>query len=102
MNEFPTHPDIRLNSIAWVESIFNYAVLKGDALFTAITFGIRSVLDFLELLFVLMVLSSSAFMWPSQGINTALGSAVFVTVVISGIDYIISWTRRVKFHDIHA
>ena len=52
MNEFPTHPDIRLNSIAWVETIFNYAVLKGDALFTAITIGIRSVLDFLELLFV--------------------------------------------------
>ncbi len=52
MNEFPTHPDIRLTSIAWVETIFNYAVLKGDALFTAITIGIRSVLDFLELLFV--------------------------------------------------
>jgi len=52
MDEFPTHPDIRLISIAWVEKIFNYAVLKGDALFTAITFGIRSVLDFLELLFV--------------------------------------------------
>ncbi|MDC1064363.1 ABC transporter permease subunit [Candidatus Pelagibacter sp.] len=52
MNEFPTHPDIRLTSIAWVEKIFNYAVIKGDALFTAITIGIRSVLDFLELLFV--------------------------------------------------
>jgi len=52
MNEFPTHPDIRLTSIAWVEAVFNYAVLKGDALFTAITIGIRSVLDFLELLFV--------------------------------------------------
>ena len=46
------HPDIRLTSIAWVEKVFNYAVLKGDALFTAITIGIRSVLDFLELLFV--------------------------------------------------
>ena len=41
-----------LTSIAWVETVFNYAVLKGDALFTAITIGIRSVLDFLELLFV--------------------------------------------------
>ena len=51
MNEFPTHPDIRL-TFAWVEKVFNYAVLKGDALFTAITIGIRSVLDFLELLFV--------------------------------------------------
>ena len=52
MNEFPTHPEIRLTSIKWVETIFNYAVIRGDALFTAITFGIRSVLDFLELLFV--------------------------------------------------
>ena len=52
MNEFPTHPEIRLTSIRWVETIFNYAVIKGDALFTAITIGIRSVLDFLELLFV--------------------------------------------------
>ena len=36
MNEFPTHPDIRLTSIAWVETIFNYAVLKGDALFLSL------------------------------------------------------------------
>jgi len=52
MNDFPTHPDIRLTSIKWVETIFDYAVIKGDALFSAITIGIRSVLDFLELLFV--------------------------------------------------
>ena len=52
MNDFPTHPEIRLTSIKWVETIFDYAVIKGDALFTAITIGIRSVLDFLELLFV--------------------------------------------------
>ncbi len=52
MKEFPTHPEIRLTSIRWVETIFDYAVIKGDALFTAITISIRSVLDFLELLFV--------------------------------------------------
>ena len=52
MNDFPTHPEIRLTSIKWVETIFDYAVIKGDAVFTAITIGIRSVLDFLELLFV--------------------------------------------------
>ena len=56
----------------------------------------------LELLFVLMVLSSAAFSWPSQPIITFLGAAVIVTVVISGIDYIISWTRRVKTHNIHV
>ena len=41
---------LRLTSIAWVETVFNYAVLKGDALFTAITIGIRSVLDFLRII----------------------------------------------------
>jgi len=63
---------------------------------------ISKINTFLELLFVLMVLSSSAFMWPNQNAITILGSAVFVTVVISGIDYIISWTRRIKSHNIHA
>ncbi len=52
MKDFPTHPDIRLKSIAGVESAFDFAVIKGEAIFDAITFGIRSVLDSLELLFV--------------------------------------------------
>ena len=52
MKDFPTHPDIRLNSIAGVEGAFDYLVLKGERVFDAITFGIRSVLDSLELLFV--------------------------------------------------
>jgi cardiolipin synthase len=63
---------------------------------------ISKINTFLELLFVLMVLSASAFMWPNQLTITVIGSAVFVTVVISGIDYIISWLRRVKTHDIHV
>ena len=45
MKDFPTHPDIRLNSIAGVEGAFDYLVLKGERVFDAITFGIRSVLD---------------------------------------------------------
>ena len=28
MDDFPTHPDIRLTSIKWVETIFDYAVLR--------------------------------------------------------------------------
>ena len=47
--DFPTHPDIRLLSIDGVENGFDYAVVKGDAIFTAITIGIRSVLDSLEM-----------------------------------------------------
>ncbi len=52
LNNFPTHPDIRLVSINWIEAAFKTAVLKGDSFFDGISFGIRTVLDFLELLFL--------------------------------------------------
>ena len=83
MDDFPTHPDIRLTSIKWVETIFDYAVLKGDALFTAITIGIRSVLDFLELLFVqtpwVVIITTIVVLTAlSAGIRTAIYSAGFL------------------------
>ena len=83
LNDFPTHPEIRLQSISWVETAFDYAVIQGDAVFTAITIAIRSVLDFLELLFVktpwvviitaIVVLTS-----VSAGIKTAIYSSAFL------------------------
>jgi cardiolipin synthase (CMP-forming) len=48
----------------------------------------------LELLFILFVLSRAAFEWPAAISITVLGAAVLVTVVVSGIDYVWSWTRR--------
>ena len=83
MNDFPTHPEIRLTSIKWVETIFDYAVIKGDALFTAITIGIRSVLDFLELLFVktpwVVIITTIVVLTAlSAGIRTAIYSAGFL------------------------
>ena len=48
----------------------------------------------LELLFILFVLSRAAFEWPAEISITILGAAVLVTVVVSGIDYVWSWTRR--------
>lgn len=50
----------------------------------------------LELLYVLFVLSRAAFAWPSETIVTVLGAGVLVTVVVSGIDYVWSWTRRAQ------
>jgi glycine betaine/proline transport system permease protein len=84
MNDFPTHPEIRLTSIKWVETIFDYAVIKGDALFTAITIGIRSVLDFLELLFVktpwVVIITTIVVLTAlSAGIRTAIYSAGFLS-----------------------
>lgn len=50
----------------------------------------------LELLYVLLVLSRAAFGWPPEAIVTALGAGVLVTVVVSGIDYVWSWSRRAQ------
>ena len=52
----------------------------------------------LELLFVLFVLSRAAFDWPAEISVTLIGAAVLVTVVVSGVDYVWSWTRRARPH----
>lgn len=48
----------------------------------------------IELLLVLFVISRAGFDWPDKITITILGAAVLVTVVISGIDYVWSWTNR--------
>ena len=50
----------------------------------------------LELLLLLFVLSRAAFDWPDEITITILGAAVLVTVVISGVDYVWSWSRRAR------
>jgi cardiolipin synthase len=50
----------------------------------------------LELLYVLFVLSRAAFSWPPEAVVTVLGAGVLVTVVVSGIDYVWSWSRRAQ------
>lgn len=50
----------------------------------------------LQLLFVVFVLSRAAFDWPPEITITVLGAAVVVTVVISGIDYVVSWANRAR------
>jgi len=57
---------------------------------------ISKINTFLEILYVLMVLSYEAFYWPSSTVIIITGSAVFVTVFISGLDYIMSWIRRIN------
>ncbi len=83
MKDFPTHPDIRLSSIAGVEGIFDYLVLKGERVFDAITFGIRSVLDALELLFVktpwIVIISAIVLLTGlSAGPKASIYSAAFL------------------------
>ena len=50
----------------------------------------------LQILFVLFVLSRAGFGWPHEITITLLGAAVLVTVVISGTDYVLSWTQRAR------
>jgi glycine betaine/proline transport system permease protein len=84
LSDFPTDPDIRLVSIDRVEAFFNWAVLNGDALFDAITYFIRLVLDALEIVFVstpwivvaaLIILLT----WLTAGVRMAIYSTAFLS-----------------------
>ncbi|MDG1738467.1 MAG: ABC transporter permease subunit [Paracoccaceae bacterium] len=84
LSDFPTDPDIRLGSIDRVEAFFNWAVLNGEALFDAITYFIRLMLDALELVFVstpwivvaaLIILLT----WLTAGVRMAIYSGAFLS-----------------------
>ncbi len=50
----------------------------------------------LQMLFVLFVLSRAGFGWPDEITITILGASILVTVVISGVDYVVSWAHRAR------
>jgi len=50
----------------------------------------------LQLLFLLFVISRAGFGWPEEISITVLGASVLITVVISGVDYVWSWSRRAR------
>lgn len=83
LSDFPTDPDIRLVSIDGVEAFFNWAVLNGEALFDAITYGIRLMLDALEVVFVStpwIVIASLIILltWLTAGVRMAIYSGAFL------------------------
>ena len=84
LSSFPTHSDFRLVSIDSVEAFFNWAVLNGEALFDAITYVIRIVLDALEVVFVStpwIVIASIIILltWLTAGVRMAIYSSAFLT-----------------------
>ncbi|WP_299410501.1 proline/glycine betaine ABC transporter permease [uncultured Roseobacter sp.] len=84
LSEFPTNPEYRLTSIAWVEAFFAFCVANGEALFDFITHGIRVILDALELIFVStpwIVVASLIILltWLTAGIRMAIWSAAFLS-----------------------
>ncbi len=81
--QFPTVPEIRLTAIKYVEAFFTFAVTNGDALFDFITYGIRLLLDALEVIFVktpwIVVACFIALLtWLSAGVRTAIWSMSFL------------------------
>ena len=81
--EFPTAPEIRLTAISWVEAFFTWAVTSGEALFDAITYIIRVILDALELVFVStpwIVIAALIILltWLTAGVRMAIYSGAFL------------------------
>lgn len=50
----------------------------------------------LELFLVLFLLSRAVYGWPDNITIVVLGAGVFVTVVVSGVDYVLSWSKRAR------
>jgi len=81
--EFPTDQVIRRTGIEWVESFFNFIKTQGQQLFESISYGIRVVLDALEVLFVKTpwpVIASFIILltWLSAGVGGAIAAACFL------------------------
>ena len=49
---------------------------------------------FCQIVFCLAVVSRAAFGWPTSALQIALGALVFTTTAVSGIDYVLIYSRR--------
>ena len=83
LNTFPTDPDIRLTGVAWVEDFIAWCVRNSEAFFDALTFGIRALLDALEVILVQtpwIVIASLIVLltWLTAGLRTAIYSGAFL------------------------
>ena len=83
LGDFPTDPRIRLTAIAWVESFFDLLRSSGQYVFDSISYGIRVVLDALEVVFVSSpwpVIGSFIILltWLSAGTGGAVAAGCFL------------------------
>ena len=84
LTEFPTDGGIRLTAVQAVEDFIAWCVRSSEALFDAITWAIRSLLDALEVLFVQtpwMVIAAFIILvtWLTAGVRTAIFSGAFLS-----------------------
>ena len=92
--DFPTHPEIRLTAITWVEAIFDFLILQGELLFESITVGIRAILDFLELVFVQtpwIVIAS--FIILLTGLSAGVRPAIFAGAFLAYMGFLGFWEK---------
>jgi len=83
LSTFPTDPDIRLTGVAWVEDFIAWCVRNTEPFFDALTFGIRALLDALEVILVQtpwIVIASLIVLltWLTAGLRTAIYSGAFL------------------------
>lgn len=91
---FPTDPEYRLTAIGWIKEFFDWSILKGEWLFSFITFGIRLVLDSLELIFVKtpwVVMAS--FIILLTGISAGKKAAIFCTGFLAYMGLLGFWDK---------
>jgi len=46
------------------------------------------------LLYIVLVIAQQAFGWPPQIVIVLAGTGVFCTSAVSGLDYVIRWSRK--------
>ena len=51
---------------------------------------------FIQLIYVFSILSLEAFAWPPAIVPLLMGAAVLVTSVVSGLDYVLTWSQRAR------
>ena len=52
---------------------------------------------FIQIFFVLFIIASQIIIQPFQFLSILMGSIVFLTSVLSGLDYWITWSKKAKF-----
>jgi len=75
--DFPTNKEYRLTTGDWIDAGFEWAKTQGDAFFTGLTLGIRTLLDGLETIFVdtpwpVVILMIVMLAWLSAGPRVAI------------------------------
>jgi len=87
--------------LAWVVIVRDVVIIGGASFYQFLIApvageptGISKLNTVCQLAFIFFTLCAAEFAWPPALVVTTLGAAVFFTSVVSGFDYVISWTKR--------